>query len=77
MAKAFIGGNGKDCAEFGKIAKTIVLCLSYVRSEYSIHEELTGKGPLISLDEVRSFSARYNAMFKGIFKWRQASVVRS
>jgi hypothetical protein len=44
VAQAFVGDNGKDCADFRKVAKTIVLGLNYGRSEYSIHQELTGKG---------------------------------
>jgi DNA polymerase I-like protein with 3'-5' exonuclease and polymerase domains len=60
VAHAFVGGNGKDCADFGKVSKTVVLGLNYGRSEYSIHEALTGMDLQISLEEVRSFIARYN-----------------
>ena len=74
VAQAFVGDNGKDCADFRKIAKTIVLGLNYGRSEYSIHQELTGKGMQLSLDEVRSFTVSYYRMFEGIFKWKRASV---
>jgi DNA polymerase-1 len=75
VAQAFVGDNGKDCADFRKVAKTIVLGLNYGRSEYSIHQELTGKGMRLSLDDVRSFTVSYYRKFEGVFKWRQASVI--
>jgi len=34
-------------------------------------------GLQISLEEVKSFIVRYNGMSKGVFKWRQASVVEA
>lgn len=77
VAKAFVGDSGKNLADFRKVAKTIVLGLNYGRSEYSIHQELIGKGMQLSLDEVRSFTVSYYRMFEGVFKWRQASVAQA
>jgi hypothetical protein len=59
VAKAFVGDSGKDCLDFRKVAKTIVLGLNYGRSEYSILQELTAKGMQLSIDEVRSFTVSY------------------
>jgi DNA polymerase-1 len=56
------------------IADYSQLGLNYGRSEYSIHQELSGMGHTISLDEVRSFTVSYYRMFEGIFKWREAAV---
>jgi DNA polymerase I-like protein with 3'-5' exonuclease and polymerase domains len=73
VAQAFVGDGGKDCTDFRKVSKTIVLGLNYGRSEYSIHQELIGKGIQLSLDEVRSFTVSYYRMFEEVFKWRRAS----
>jgi DNA polymerase-1 len=77
VTQAFVGDSGKDCTDFRKVAKTIVLGLNYGRSEYSIHQELIGKGIQLSLDEVRSFTVSYYRMFEGVFKWRRASVAEA
>jgi DNA polymerase-1 len=77
VAQAFVGDKGNDLADFRKIAKIIVLGLNYGRSEYSIHQELIGKGMQLSLDEVRSFTVSYYRMFQGVFKWRRASVAQA
>jgi len=77
VTQAFVGDSGKDCTDFRKVAKTIVLGLNYGRSEYSIHQELIGKGIQLSLDEVRSFTVSYYRMFEGVFKWRRASAAQA
>jgi DNA polymerase-1 len=75
IAQEITGKPEKECREFRKMAKIIVLGLMNGMSEYSVHEKINEDiGVNMSLEEVRLLINRFFELHPSIKYWRDNSV---
>jgi len=77
VARTISNGSSLSSSELRAIAKTIVVGINNGMRSYGIHEVLTNKGILVSLQEVQGFVYTYMRAFPVLFKWREKTVIES